>query len=235
MNVIADHSNMIVGLTAAVDSCMGRLTRIETELADARSSVVKKCQEAKLPEDTCLSFENLTQVWRIPQLDVLEEWPDLSNALFKSVDLNRKMEKWIRTNRGKPGDHVTACTEFFHAYLREACEPPVLVKRYAVRISGSCAKRADLHDFPEQLVEQLIGVCLVGLRLGMRELSCPVSVAALRRNPTPYDIRKCVLDANGRLVPAPKVKIIRVGTEPRTSQLSPEHHNEEDDIAWRKD
>ncbi|VDO40998.1 unnamed protein product [Heligmosomoides polygyrus] len=73
MNVIADQSNMIVGLTAAVDSCMVRLTRIETELADARSSVVKKCQEAKLPEDTCLSFENLTQVWRIPQLDVREE------------------------------------------------------------------------------------------------------------------------------------------------------------------
>ncbi|VDP46874.1 unnamed protein product [Heligmosomoides polygyrus] len=92
MNVITDHSNMIVGFTAAVDSCMVRLTRIETELADARSSVVKKCQEAKLPEDTCLSFENLTQVWRIPQLDVLEEWPDLSNALFKGLHERKEFE-----------------------------------------------------------------------------------------------------------------------------------------------
>ncbi|VDP50236.1 unnamed protein product [Heligmosomoides polygyrus] len=30
------------------------------------------------------------------------------------------------------------------------------------------------------------GVCLDRLRLGMRELSCPVSVIALRRNPTPF-------------------------------------------------
>ncbi|VDO19914.1 unnamed protein product [Heligmosomoides polygyrus] len=156
MNVIADQSNMIVGLTAAVDSCIVRLTRIETELADGRSSVVKKCQEAKLHEDTCLAFENLTQVWRIPQLAVQEESPDLSNALFKSVELNKKMEKWIRTKREKPHDHVTACTDFFRVYLKEACEPPVLVKRYAVRIFDSCAKRPELRDFPEELVEQLI-------------------------------------------------------------------------------
>ncbi|VDO88854.1 unnamed protein product [Heligmosomoides polygyrus] len=184
MNVVSDQSNMIVGLTAAVDSCMVRLTQLQKQLAEAVSSVVKKTPEAKLPEETCLAFENLTQLWRIPQLAVL--WPDLSNAHFKSVDLNKKMQKWIRTKRGKPHDHVTACTDFFRVYLKEACEPPTLVKRYAVRISDSCAKHPELRDFPEELVEQLIGVCLDGHRLGMRELSCPVSVTALRRNPTPY-------------------------------------------------
>ncbi|VDP03498.1 unnamed protein product [Heligmosomoides polygyrus] len=148
MNVVLDQSNMIIGLTAAVDSCIVRLTQLQKQLAEAVSSVVKKSPEAKLPEETCLAFENLTQLWRIPQLAVL--WPDLSNARFK------------------------------------ACEPPTFVKRYAVRISDSCAKRPELRDFPEELVEQLIGVCLDGLRLGMRELSCPVSVTALRRNPTPY-------------------------------------------------
>ncbi|VDP28111.1 unnamed protein product [Heligmosomoides polygyrus] len=239
MNVIADQSNMIVGLTAAVkviSYCLYLLAEPQTKIFRWSGRFLHEMPEAKLPEDTCLAFENLTQVWRIPHLEVQEEWPDISNALFK------------------------------------ACEPPVLVKRYAVRISGSCAKRGDLHDFPEQLVEQLIGVCLDGLRLGMRELSCPVSVAALRRNPTPYwfslsdtnegreaafeerkkarahwtilvrralqralyDIRKYVLDANG-LCSRTERKIIRVGTEPRTSQLSPEHHNEEDDTAWRKD
>ncbi|VDP27118.1 unnamed protein product [Heligmosomoides polygyrus] len=194
-NVIANQSNMIVGLTVAlnpkpkflvgqVDSCMVRLTQLQKQLAEAVSSVVKKSPEAKLPEGTCLGFENLTQLWRIPQLAVL--WPDLSNAIFKSVDLNKKMEKWIRAKRGKPNDHVTECTDFFRVYLKEACEPPTLVKRYAVRISDSCAKRPDLRDFPEELVEQLIGVCLDRLRLGMRELSCPVSVTALMRNPTPF-------------------------------------------------
>ncbi|VDO29271.1 unnamed protein product [Heligmosomoides polygyrus] len=280
MNVVSDQSNMIVGLTAAVDSCMVRLTQLQKQLAEAVSSVVKKTPEAKLPEETCLAFENLTQLWRIPQLAVL--WPDLSNAHFKSVDLNKKMQKWIRTKRGKPHDHVTACTDFFRVYLKEACEPPTLVKLYAVRISDSCAKRPELRDFPEELVEQLIGVCLDGLRLGMRELSCPVSVIALRRNPTPLsfkfgievlafagdtdeereaefeerkkararwtvhvrgalqralnDIRKYVLDANGRLVPAPKVKIIRIGSQPRTSQRTPQDDDEEDDdTAWRND
>ncbi|VDP58140.1 unnamed protein product [Heligmosomoides polygyrus] len=46
-----------------------------------------------------------------------------------------------------------------------------------------------------------------------------------------YDIRKYVLDANGRLVPAPKVKIVRVGPEPKTSQRTPEDDNEGDDDA----
>ncbi|VDO66970.1 unnamed protein product [Heligmosomoides polygyrus] len=182
MNIIADQSNMIIGLTAAVDSCMLRLGRVERELAEARSPVEKKSQESKLPEETCLAFENLTQMWHIPQLP-LREWPDLSNARFNSVDLNAKMASWIRTNRGRPDDHVTACTDFFRAYLKEACEPPALVKRYAVRISRSCAKRSHLHDLPEQVVEQLIGVCLDGLRLGMWELSS--SAVVLKRNPTP--------------------------------------------------
>lgn len=264
MNIIADQSNMIIGLTAAVDSCMLRLGRVERELAEARSPVEKKSQESKLPEETCLAFENLTQMWHIPQLP-LREWPDLSNARFNSVDLNAKMASWIRTNRGRPDDHVTACTDFFRAYLKEACEPPALVKRYAVRISRSCAKRSHLHDLPEQVVEQLIGVCLDGLRLGMWELSS--SAVVLKRNPTPYwvalgetdeereaeldkrkkargrwrilvrgalqralcDIRKYVLDENGRLVPAPKNNVFLTGTEPRTSRRTLDEDDDEED------
>ncbi|VDO99061.1 unnamed protein product [Heligmosomoides polygyrus] len=237
MNVIADQSNMIVGLTAAVDSCMARLTQLQKQLTEAVSSVVKKSPEAKLPEETCLAFENLTQLSRIPQLAVL--WLDLSNAIFKSVDLNKKMEKWIRTKRGKPDDHVTECTDFFRVYLKEACEPPTLVKRYAVRISDPCTKRSDLRDFPEELVEQLIVLAFAGrhrLRKGGRVRGAEKGESSLDGSRQRNDIRKYVLDANGRLVPAPKVKIIRIGSQPSTSQRTPQDDDEEDDdTAWRKD
>ncbi|VDO27298.1 unnamed protein product [Heligmosomoides polygyrus] len=267
MNVIADQSNMIVGVTAAVriisyclyflaepqtkifvgqvDSCIVRLTRIETELAGARSSVVKKCQEAKLPEDTCLAFENLTQVWRIPQLEVQEDGPDLSNALFKvgapqllpatlltktalpaqilvaECRFKQKDGEVDPDKRGKPGNHVTACTDFFpripkgglrtscpgealrgaHLWLLcQACGPP----RFPGTISGTTDRYwlslGDTDEEREAAFEEW--------KKARAHWTILVRGALQRAL---YDIRKCALDANGRLVPAPKVKTIRVG------------------------
>ncbi|VDP52300.1 unnamed protein product [Heligmosomoides polygyrus] len=49
---------------------MVRLTQLQKQLAEAVLSVVKKSPEAKRPEEACLAFENLTQLWPIPQLAI---------------------------------------------------------------------------------------------------------------------------------------------------------------------
>ncbi|VDP05131.1 unnamed protein product [Heligmosomoides polygyrus] len=134
-----------------MDSCLAGMQRLEQQQADYTAT---KSKELTLPESIFLAYDNVTQVWRVPQLDV-SEMKDIPNACFKSCDLNRVLELWIRNGRIKQDDHIVSCVDFFRKYLRTACDPPQLIQRYAVRLSHSV--KPSLHDLPEQIVEPLIG------------------------------------------------------------------------------
>lgn len=57
-------------------------------------------------------------------------------------------------------------------------------RRYAVRLTGSCAKSSRLLERPVQIAEPLMGICFDGIHLGARELS--LTADALKAHPTMY-------------------------------------------------
>lgn len=109
------------------------MQRLEQQQADYTAT---KSKELTLPEPTFLA---VTQVWRVPQLDV-SEMEDIPNACFKSCNLNRVLELWVRNGRIKQDDHIVSCVDFSRKYLRTACDPPQLIQRNAT-MKASASKR----------------------------------------------------------------------------------------------
>ncbi|VDP57533.1 unnamed protein product [Heligmosomoides polygyrus] len=106
------------------------MQRLEQQQADYTAT---KSKEVTLSEPTFLAYDNVTQVWRVPQLDV-SEMEDIPNACFKST------RALGRNGRIKQDDHIVSCVDFFRKYLRTACDPPQLIQRYAT-MKASASKR----------------------------------------------------------------------------------------------
>ncbi|VDP11771.1 unnamed protein product [Heligmosomoides polygyrus] len=81
-------SSMVIGLAAVV-----RILESEGQ---------------KLPEATTFVYDNLTQLRRVPLLEVTD-WDDMPDAHFglsKNVDFNKELEKWIRSGRARQTDDM---------------------------------------------------------------------------------------------------------------------------------
>ncbi|VDO33731.1 unnamed protein product, partial [Heligmosomoides polygyrus] len=69
LSIVEQQQSTIMGLTTVLDSCLAGMQQLEQQQADC---TVTKSKELTLPEPTFLAYDNVTQVWRVPQLDVSE-------------------------------------------------------------------------------------------------------------------------------------------------------------------
>ncbi|EYC14826.1 hypothetical protein Y032_0039g28 [Ancylostoma ceylanicum] len=172
LDLVAQQSDVIVGLTSVVDSIMLNVKDLRGELTRASNGMAKP-MEKKLPEETHLHYKNLTRQWNIPQMEP-----------FRAMNLNTLMDGWRRSSRARDDDHVSHCVDFYRLYLVNACEPKQIIQNYACRQSGRFAKFEHLQDLPEPIARVLVECCLDGLRLGAAELL--MTMDEIRMNPTKY-------------------------------------------------